>query len=201
MERVAWIGIGALLCACGGTAIIDAEAGAGAGVSTASSASNMGGGGNAGTSSTGGGGLGGDASCIGENIFIAVAGDGPDQLYQAAGPDPERTQASAQIAYSDGGAHGLEVKGCASNASTNACITLSGADIDAAGDSTGQGRIEYTSENGIVFLSDVAALSLAVVEPVGGVIGGSYDGQVFANGGADGRFLSGSFSVCRVPDL
>lgn len=192
---MAWthVCIAAALCACGGKAVIDGDLGAGGATTTTT------------TMSTGG--AGGEPSTGGEDIpcdplasFVNVVGDGPDQTYSAAGPDPAQTEPTGFFVYSGAGVS-LEVSGCASNNSTNNCIDLSAAGIDGAGQRSGSTRIEYTSANGIVFVGDAQFLTLFDAQPVGGVLAGYFDGVVAASGGAESRFLSGDFSVCRLPDV
>ena len=189
---MAWthLGVAAALCACGGKAVIDGDLGAGGGTTTMST------GGAGGEPSTGGE----DVTCNPGSSYVEVVGDGPDQSYSAAGPDPTQTEPTGFFVYSGAGVS-LELSACASNNSTNNCIDLSAEGIDAAGQRSGSTRIEYTSANGIVFVGDNQFLTLFEAEPVGGLISGYFDGVVAANGSAESRFLTGNFAVCRLPDV
>jgi hypothetical protein len=195
MSGLAYTGIGvcALLCACGGKAVIDADSGSGAGGSTSNTMTT---GGTGGVPSTGGGGTGGDEQCTYRGL-IEVAGDGPLQTYEAAGPDPTQVYPTGHLFYGPGGAT-LELIGCLSNSSTNNCIRLS-AEYDEFSQTTSTTRIEYTSANGIVFVGDSGFMDLYDITDDD--VLGYYEGDVLASGGADQRYVFGDFSVCRSPDV
>jgi hypothetical protein len=147
----------------------------------------------------GGGGVGG-TRCEGPG-FIEVLGDGPDQVYSAAGPGQGQDVASGVLFQPKGGDVEMRARGCASNGSTNQCIELSGPGLDFAGATTFDARVEYTAQNGIVFVGDLNFMEVFDLGPVGGTINGQYDATVFASGGADQRSVFGTFAVCRLPDV
>ena len=189
----------AFTLACGGKAVIDGEPASGGGGSTATS---MSAGGSPPGPTTGGGGSGGTPGCSFDGGFIDIVGDGPDQRFMAGGPGELEDVPTANLVSGGGPSPtaSLEVRGCAGNNSTNLCIDMLGPALDDEGDRTSEARVEYTSGNGIVFIGDFVVMGLDILEPVGQEIVGFFDGEVFASGGADSRYLFGNFAVCRGDD-
>lgn len=197
MRLVFWatliaLGVGS---ACGGKAVIDGEPGSG-GSASMPTVGGMGGSGLA-----GGGGSGGDFVCTAaDKALIEVYNDGPDQFYRAAGPDPDLSVPTGWIVYGEGSSRTMG-HGCASNSSTNNCISIEAPDLDFSGAFAANVRVEYTSAQGIVFVGDSGTMSLDFLGPVGDLMVGSFDVEVFAGGGADQRFLFGNYALCRGPDV
>lgn len=186
----------AVAAACGGKAVIDAEPNGEGGSTTSLNT-----GGSPPGPTTGGGGAGGTPRCQVDSPFIDVFDVFGDQRFMAGGPGEPEGIPTANLIYDEGGRASLAVRGCAGNNSTNLCIDMFGPDLEFAGALTSEARVEYTSANGIVFIGDFMIMGLDVLEPVGQQIIGFFDGEVFASGGADSRVLSGSFGVCRSPDV
>ena len=202
MNAASWMTTGggvvalAMSLACGGKAVIDGEPGAGG------TSSNVTSGGSGGTPSTGGGGSGAGMPCNFAGPYMSVLGDGADQRYEAAGPDPTRTFPTGRLILAEGGTTAFEAGACLSNTSTNACIEVVGQGLSDSGEFTTDARIEYTADDGIVFIGDRATMALDFLGPnEGDEMRGYYEGEVFASGGADNLFLYGEIKVCRAPDL
>ncbi len=191
------LGVGASW-ACGGKAVIDGEPGAGG----SGAFGGAGPGGMGGSGLEGGGGSGASTACgfVG-TPGISVSGDGDPQFYTAAGPDPEFALPYGRLLVGEGGSVRLTLKGCASNGATNNCIDLDAPGVAMPGASTSNARVEYTGPQGIVFIGDEGEVELDYFGPVGDFIAGVYAAEVRASGGANERFLEGSFTVCRVPDV
>jgi hypothetical protein len=183
--------MGWLISACGGKAVIDAPLGQGG-----SGASD--GGGGAGPGAGGAGGTGGARCVSGAPGLIEVFGDG-DQVFNAAGPGQETTVPFGQVFYSPQNIV-LNVRGCASNMSTNNCVAFGAPKLDQPGQ-TGEGSIAYTSGQGIVFVGDFAYVEVYNIDAVGGRIVGYFEADTYASGGADYRYVYGQFDVCRQPDI
>lgn len=196
MRLVFYVAIGAVVVgsACGGKAVIDGEPASGGGGTGTPTVGGMGGSGLE-------GGSGGVAVCnAADEAIVEVYNDGADQLYQAAGPDPELSVPTGWIVYGEGSSRTM-LRGCASSSSTNSCIVFEAPDLDFSGAFATAVRVEYTSAQGIVFVGDAGTMSLDFLGPVGDVMAGSFDVAVFAGGGADQRSLFGNYTVCRGPDV
>ena len=186
MRKVWTLGLG-LLLACGGKAVIDGPpSGGGAGGTGGAD-------GGGGTSLTVGG-FGGVMCPRPEGVI--VSGDGPTRVFPFAGPG-EEVEFAFGSTFQGPGTEFETVKACNQQTSTNDCIRLS---IPNPRQPASDGvRIELTNPQGIVFIGDFGYAEIYQLADPGGITTGYYEGEVFAGGGADTRYLFGDFAVCQLP--
>jgi len=154
------------------------------------------------TSSSGGG---GSSPCVGE--VQVVEDNGSPQVFGSicqGAWGSEQTDKAVGYIFMGGpapGAQGLVILGCAGPQAASPGITLAPTDALTPGTYTA-GATSYTDSQGNTWgvSGDPFELTVTTLGDVGGSIVGTYSVMV-THGGNAAHDVSGSFDVCRVPNL
>jgi hypothetical protein len=169
-------------------------------VTSMSSSSTVGAGGSTSSGAGGGGGSGG-AGCL--TATISVDGDGPTNYFDAACMGSHgaayTSHANGYLGYAGAGQpEQLFISGCVNDTASPTDGSLSLTVPQSGSGSATTGAASYA--NGVdTFMTDTA-VTLMVTELDNMMVKGSYTATVSStNNGA--KMLSGTFAVCRVPDV
>ncbi len=186
-----------VLAGCGSSSSPASSAGAGGGASSSS------GGGGGGAGGDGAGGSGGAATVNCDTASFSIDGDGPTNHYNAACMGSYgatyTSHADGYLAYASPTSPDvvLDVEGCAEGMASPMDGSLSLTIPQTGVGSATTGKASYA--NGVDTFTTDSAVTATITELTSATIQGSYMATLISTNNGT-KILSGTFSVCRVPN-